>query len=213
MNQPQADAPTLRPGAVPRRNPNGSPDVSLQIVARHGPITVAELRTRIEAQFKGYPIDFECLLRSLTVTRVVAIEADICTITILGAAKLDPVNHTRGPLVDEASQAPRRVNRALPPGCIATAAVPLVAPGIDPAKLTSSPAKLSSAADNRPQPVRPGADAGLVLASRMGNQLHYRTGLVTDLAGNVLQAPKGQATYRPSHNGQERARPVFSSSH
>jgi hypothetical protein len=196
----------------PRRNPNGSPDIALQIVARHGPMTAEALQARVVEHFKGYPLAFDTLLRSLTATRVVRIQSELVCITAYGTDRLGDANDSRGPLVESGFSPPRC--RQLPEGTVETAIAPSVAPGIDPAQLTSSPAKLSSAADNRPQPIRPGADNGLGLPSRMGNTLRYRNGLITDLDGNVLQAVlKGQRDYRPSHSGQERARPVFSSNH
>lgn len=192
-----------------RRNPNGAPAAALQIVARHGPLSADDLQARVAEHYKGYPLAFDTLLRSLTATRVVRIQSELVCITAYGTDRLDQVNDSHGQLVDVVgTPGPRR--RQVPEGSI----VPPTAPGIDPAQLTSSPAKLSSAADNRPQPIRPGADNGLGLPSRMGDRLHYRNGLVTDLDGNVLQAVlKGDSLYRPSHTGQERARPVFSSNH
>ena len=192
-----------------RRNPNGAPAAALQIVARHGPLSADDLQARVAEQFRGYPLAFDVLLRSLTATRVVRIQSDLLCITAYGTDRLEDANDSHGQLVDVVgTPGPRR--RQVPEGSI----VPPAAPGIDPAQLTSSPAKLSSAADNRPQPIRPGADNGLGLPSRMGDRLHYRSGLVTDLDGNVLQTVlKGDSLYRPSHSGQERARPVFSSNH
>lgn len=196
-----------------RRNPNGSPDVALQIVARHGPLSADDLQARVMEHFKGYPMAFDVLLRSLTATRVVRVQSDLVCITAYGVDRVEQVADSHGPLVDVAgTPGPRR--RQVPEGTVETAIAPSVAPGIDPAQLTSSPPKLSSAADNRPQPIRPGADNGLGLPSRIGEKLHYRNGLVTDMAGNVLQAVlKGQRDYRPSHSGQDRARPVFASNH
>lgn len=202
MHMVRAPAPT-------RRNPNGSPDVALQIVARHGPLTADDLQDRVAKHFAGYPLAFDVLMRSLTATRVVRIQSDLVCITTHGTERLEAVNEDRGQLVDVAGT-PRPRRRRLPEGTVASAIAPPVVPGIDPAQLTSSPPKLSSAADNRPQPVRPGADNGLGLPSRMGGELRYRDGLVTDLDGNVLQAARrDEAVYRPTHSGQDRARPVY----
>jgi hypothetical protein len=196
-----------------RRNPNGAPAAALQIVARHGPLSADDLQARVAEQFRGYPLAFDVLLRSLTATRLVRVQSDLVCITAYGVDRVEQVADSHGPLVDVAgTPGPRR--RQLPDGTVETAIASSVAPGVDPAQLTSSPPKLSSAADNRPQPTRTGADNGLGLPSRMGDKLHYRNGLVTDLAGTVLQAVlKGQRDYRPSHSGQERARPVFASNH
>ena len=61
----------------------------------------------------------------------------------------------------------------------------VIAPGAGPVELlTRSPARsLASAADLAPPPQRPGQDTNLTHPSRFGDQLHYRSGLVTDLAG------------------------------
>ena len=151
----------------------------------------------MRAQFVGYPINFEVAVRSLTRERVVRVSDDgMVVITEHGQNKLQ---HLETPLIEGPA---RPKQREFVPG--------------EPAAVIASGSRvrLSSSADNRPQPVRPGADASLVLASRIGDQLHYRDGLITDLIGNVLQsAAKGQSNYRPSHSGQERAWPVFASNY
>ena len=195
-------------GKPTRRNPNGAPDTALQIVARHGPLTVMELEDRVAEHFKGYPLDFDVLMRSLTVTRVVRIQADLACITMHGTKRLELVNDHLGQLVDAGGCRPARTRVAPEGGAVAV--MPPIVPGIDAGQLTGGKRNLSSAADNRAQPMRPGADNGLGLPSRMGEQLHYRNGVVTDLAGNVLQAArKGEVVYRPTHSGQDRARPVY----
>ena len=200
-----------RPASAPtRRNPNGAPNVALQIVGRHGPLPVADLEARVKEHFKGYPMAFDVLLRSLTVTGVARVQCDLVCVTTLGLDRIEGINTTHGQLVEGASSSPTR-RRQVPEG--ASPPEPLVLPdGVDPAQLIRSKRQLSSAADNRPQPGRPGADDGLGLPSRMGEQLHYRNGVVTDLAGNVLHAArKGEVVYRPTHSGQDRARPVYTS--
>ena len=85
-----------------------------------------------------------------------------------------------------------------------------VAAPVPVAHKSTTRSKPASAADNRPAPVRAGADDSLALPSRVNDTLRYRSGLVTDIAGNVLEpARSGDQVYRPSHSGQERARPVF----
>lgn len=84
------------------------------------------------------------------------------------------------------------------------------APVVPVAHKSSSRSKPASQADNRVAPVRAGADDSLALPSRVNDTLRYRSGLVTDMAGNVLEpARSGSQVYRPSHSGQERARPAF----
>jgi len=65
------------------------------------------------------------------------------------------------------------------------------------ALLTSSPPRMrSSAADTRTPPVRTGADAALALPSRIGDRLHFRSGVVTELDGTVVRAaPTGQHNF------------------
>jgi hypothetical protein len=184
----------VRAPAPIRRNPNNLPSVMLQLAGRHGPLTTGELEDRVRSQFVGYPVNFEVAVRSLTRERVLRVSDDgMAAITEHGKKRLQQLET---PLIEGPA---RPKQREFVPG-EPDAVIP-----------SGSRVRLSSSADNRPQPVRPGADNGLGLASRMGDQLHYRCGMVTDLAGNVLTAPKGQGNYRPSHNGQERARPVFAS--
>ena len=65
----------------------------------------------------------------------------------------------------------------------------VLAPGkaFDVALLTRSPVRsLASHADLAPPAPRPGQDTNLGHPSRIGDRLHYRSGLVTDLAGDVV---------------------------
>lgn len=43
-----------------------------------------------------------------------------------------------------------------------------------------------------PAPLRPHAEDALRCPSRYGDRLHYRSGLVTDLAGRVIKIFKGK---------------------
>lgn len=70
--------------------------------------------------------------------------------------------------------------------------VAALADGQDPHDLTRGQVHAtSSAADNRPQPMRAGTNAALALPSRMGDRLHYRDGRITDLQGNALTQARG----------------------
>jgi len=50
----------------------------------------------------------------------------------------------------------------------------------------SPSARAASAADLAPPPPRPGSLTALDCPSRIGDQLHYRNGRITDLAGNPV---------------------------
>ena len=64
-----------------------------------------------------------------------------------------------------------------------------IATRADRAAPTRSPVRLaSSSADLAPPPMRPGAEACLVLPSRIGDRLHHRDGRVTDLQGRPLRS-------------------------
>lgn len=64
----------------------------------------------------------------------------------------------------------------------------VLAPGVgDWRLLTSSPsARAASPADLAPPPPRLGSEDALRCPSRIGNQLVYRDGRITDLAGNPI---------------------------
>ena len=122
-------------------------------------------------------------------------------LTLAGAAKVRQMERERAADVAARPWRTEPVPAAPRPVAVATVQV---------RDLTRSPAKPSSDADNRPPPVRAGAEDALGMPSRIGDKLHYRSGLVTDMAGNVLQAVSaGPQTYRPTHTGQDRARPVY----
>lgn len=64
----------------------------------------------------------------------------------------------------------------------------VIAPGAGPISLlTQSPARMrTSATDTAPPADRPGQDNNLGYPSRHGDRLHYRSGLITDMAGNPI---------------------------
>jgi hypothetical protein len=85
-----------------------------------------------------------------------------------------------------------------------------IAPDAAPELLSRSPARMqASSADLAAPPVRPGGEDHLQHPSRVGDRLHYRGGLVTDLQGAVLHAPALARIYRPTHIGQQRTLPVY----
>ena len=69
----------------------------------------------------------------------------------------------------------------------------IIAPGCgSPDLLTRSPAhRTATPADLAPPADRPHAHDAQRYPSRLGNRLHYRDGMVTDLAGNPIHAPTG----------------------
>lgn len=74
---------------------------------------------------------------------------------------------------------------------------------IDPRLLTrGQPRATASAADLAPQPVRPGAEACLELPSRIGQELHYRSGRITAMDGTEIQPAHTPTTYRPTRDGR-----------
>jgi len=87
------------------------------------------------------------------------------------------------------TRAPVRVARVLPSQRTTDAAAKDAHTGVERQLLTSSPPRMqSSAADTRTPPTRTGADVGLALPSRIGDRLHFRSGVVTELDGTVVRA-------------------------
>lgn len=76
--------------------------------------------------------------------------------------------------------------------------------------LTKSPTRQAGgSADLATPPIRPGGEQHLRPPSRVGDELHYRDGRVTTLAGVELQPARAGIDYRPTHDGSIRARQVF----
>ena len=76
----------------------------------------------------------------------------------------------------------------------------VLAPGkaFDVALLTRSPVRsLASHADLAIPAPRPGQDTNLGHPSRIGDELHYRDGSVTDMQGSAVKPTLGGAKYKP----------------
>lgn len=190
----------VRPVVETLRNPKGSIPFTLAML-RTRECTHEELAEAHAGRYPGEGIDTGRMVRHL-VRQGFAVQDDqgLIGLTTSGEKELRSIEGSNRP-------PPARAVRAFSP------AVAPVPPPI-PAATTTSKSRPSSDADNRNPPTRAGADAGLQLPSRIGDKLHYRSGLITDLAGNVLQAVSaGPQTYRPTHTGQDRARPVYPTNH
>lgn len=192
------------------RNPRNTIPVAMLLLLERG-LTSAELYELLRAQFPASTILVDRLLGYLVKAgNVVVDDQDRYGLTDTGTKVAERTKRERG--ADINAHAWRTLDKPPAPHIDATPLPVVHATSL--AGAGSPPRMQSSTADTRPAPVRQGADAGLQLPSRVGDTLRYRSGLVTDMAGTVLQAAtSGQITYRPTHIGQERARPAFESNH
>ena len=168
-------------------------------------LTRDQLAERLQDQFPGAAIEVDRVIHQLVKAgdAVRDPSSQVLGLTLAGAAKVRQMER------DRAADVAARPWRTEP---VPAAPAPIADASVDPHTLTKSPAKPSSDADNRPPPVRAGAEDALGLPSRIGDKLHYRSGLVTDMAGNVLQTPaRGAQIYRPTHTGEARASQVWPS--
>lgn len=192
------------------RNPRNAIPVAMMLLLERE-LTREQLADRLQTQFPGSTILVDRLLAHLVkVGHVVRDGHDQYGLTIPGIQVAERTKRERGQDVN--AHAWRTLDKPPTPQPRADAAP--VVHAVHVTSAGSQPRMQSSIADTRPAPVRTGADAGLDLPSRVGDTLRYRSGLVTDMDGTVLLAPlKGAVVYRPTHYGQDRARPVFSSNH
>lgn len=193
----------VRPVVETIRNPKGSIPFTLAML-RDRECTHEQLAEAHAGRYPGEGIDTGRMVRHLVRHgHVVQDDQGLIGLTAAGEKELIAI--------EAAARLPparsvRNVRAFSPP------AAPIASPV--PAPTTTSKSRPSSEADNRNPPTRAGADDALQLPSRIGDKLHYRSGLITDLAGTVLQPARGDdVNYRPTHAGQDRARPVFASNH
>ncbi len=197
----------LRAPAYPDsgRNPRGSIPFTLALL-RHRERTREQLGEEHASRFADRSVDTTRMLRHLTrLGHVVEDDQGLIGITPEGEKWLDAqTRNAIAPKPRKARMLPGNARAVLP---LADKPLGVIAPA------TGGRARPSSDADNRTPPMRPGADQALSLPSRIGDQLHYRSGLITDMAGNIVQPAYRPEAYRPTHSGGTRARPVFPSNH
>jgi len=187
------------------RNPKGSIPFAFSLLQRRE-LTRDELGDALEAKFSGQGVDAWRMVSHLRRLGHVAVVDGQIGLTAAGAIRAEAV-------LRELPQAKtQRPARRLGTRQAARLLEDCTPPPYHPSALTASPPRMrSSEADGRTAPLRPGAEACLALPSRIGERLHYRDGLVTDMAGQVLQpATRGEHTYRSTRNGASRARPAYS---
>lgn len=198
----------LRPPAYPDsgRNPRGSIPFTLALL-RHRERTREQLGDEHANRFADRSVDTTRMLRHLTrLGHILEDDQGLVGITPEGEKWLDAqlCNTTaRRPAKARMMLRKTRATALL----LGDKLLDVIAPAI------GGRARTSSDADNRTPPMRLGADQALSLPSRIGDQLHYRSGLITDMAGNVVQPAHRPEAYRPTHTGGTRARPVFASNH
>ncbi len=188
------------------RNPRNVIPTALRIL-HTAELTRDQLADRLQGQFPGAAIEVDRVIQQLIKAGDLVRDtgSDLLGLTLPGARKAREIERER------AADVAARPWRTEP---VPAAPPPVAVPTVDVQDLTRSPAKPSSDADNRPPPVRAGAEDALGLPSRIGDKLHYRSGLITDMAGNVLQAVVASTqTYRPTRTGEQRASPVWPSNH
>lgn len=199
-------APKPAANDVPTRNPRNVIPTALRLLHK-AELTRDQLAERLQGQFPQAPIQVDTVIRQLVKAGDLVHDtaAGVLGVTLAGARKAREIER------DRAADVAARPWRTEP---VPAATAPVAVASVDPDTLTRSPAKPSSDADNRPPPVRAGAEDSLALPSRIGDKLHYRSGLITDMAGNVLQTPaRGAQTYQPTRTGEARASQVWPSNH
>lgn len=187
------------------RNPRGSIPFTLALL-RHRERTREQLGEEHASRFADRSVDTTRMLRHLTrLGHIVEDDQGLVGITPEGEKWLDAqTRNAVAPKPRKARMLPRNARTVLP---LADKPLGVIAPA------SGGRAHPGSDADNRPPPMRPGSEQCLSLPSRIGDQLHYRSGLITDMAGNVVQPDHRPEAYRPTHTGGTRARPVFASNH
>jgi hypothetical protein len=201
-----ARAPVPAANDAPTRNPRNVIPTALRILYT-AELSRDQLAERLAGQFPGAAIEVDRLIHQLVKTGDLVKDRDshLLGLTLAGAQKARQIERERAADMSARPWRTEPVPAAPPPVAVATVAMQ---------ELTRSPAKPSSDADNRPPPVRAGAEDALGLPSRIGDKLHYRSGLITDMAGNVLQAiAAGAQIYRPTRTGEQRASQVWPSNH
>lgn len=197
----------LRAPAYPDsgRNPRGSIPFTLALL-RHRERTREQLGEEHASRFADRSVDTTRMLRHLTrLGHIVEDDQGLVGITPEGEKWLDAqTRNVVAPKPRKARILTRTARAVLPLGDKPLGEI---------APAGGGRARPSSDADNRPPPMRPGSEQCLSPPSRIGDQLHYRSGLITDMAGNVVQPARQPAAYRPTHTGSTRARPVFPSNH
>lgn len=187
------------------RNPRGSIPFTLALL-RHRERTREQLGEEHASRFVGRNVDTTRMLRHLTrLGHIVEDDQGLVGITREGEKWLEGQTHkavsTKPPKVRTVVRNPYQPSPEVQPAAWIPAA-------------TGGRAHPSSDADNRPAPMRPGSEQAMGLPSRIGDRLHYRSGLITDMAGAVLQpATRGAQLYQPTRNGEKRAKPVYPSNH
>lgn len=187
------------------RNPRGSIPFTLALL-RHRERTREQLGEEHASRFADRSVDTNRMLRHLTrLGHIVEDDQGLVGITPDGEKWLDAqTRNATLPKTRKARVLSRAAREVLPLG---DKPLGVIAPS------SGGRARPSSDADNRPPPMRPGSEQCLSLPSRIGDQLHYRGGLITDMAGNVVQLAHRPEDYRPTHTGSNRLRPVFPSNH
>lgn len=174
---------------------------------RHRERTREQLGEEHASRFADRSVDTNRMLRHLTrLGHIVEDDQSLVGITPDGEKWLDAqTRNAMAPKTRKARVLSHAARAVLPLG---DKPLGVIAPS------TGGRARPSSAADNRLPPMRPGSEQALSLPSRIGDYLHYRNGLITDMAGQVIQAAtRGEQIYQPTRNGDKRARPVYPSNH
>ena len=192
------------------RNPDNVTPAALLLLAERE-LTRDQLDERLQVQFPagGLMID-KLVLRLVRESWAALDSAGLIGLTTSGASKAARIKRDRGANIGAHHWRTLGPKPTPHPDMVAK----IVQHATRVQGAGSQPRMQSSVADTRTPPTRAGADDGLQLPSRVNDRLHYRSGLVTDLHGNVLQAaPTGEKFYRPTHSGEERARQVYPSNH